>query len=199
MTIFDYLKKKKKEMTIRAKIERNASVKETDAYVNGFDYAGISRDKGQFLLRYAEDKHGLLVHDGEHLDAKADLLIKYLGLVPPALATLIGYFGSVRTRPLAWWEVAGLIAGIVAWAVAICFSLWAGKPGDMTYPPTMKDLLRDAHSDRPIEMVLALKYEQSIVALKVLGNMKGKKLKWGYGLMAVSIVLLLLCLIGGSF
>lgn len=184
-------------MTIREIIEGKDSVKEIDEYVKHFNYAEVGKDEAPFLLRFAQDKYGLLVHDGECLDAKADLLVKYLGLVPPALAALISYLGPGGHGYFSWWELGGLFGGLGAWIGAMGFALWAAKPGDMPYPPTMRNLLQDAPVDRPIEMVLALKYEQSIAALIELGNMKGKKLKCGYWLMAASIALLFFSLISG--
>jgi hypothetical protein len=184
-------------MSIREIIEKKKSVVETDAYVVAYKYGDVGKEEAKLILQYAKEKYGLLANDGECLDSKADLLVKYLGLVPPALTALIGYLGPGSRCHFHLLELFGIGAGITTWLVALYMALQAARPGDMPYPPTIKNLLQDMKDGRPAEMVLALKYEQSVARIKELGNMKGNKLKWGYGLMAASILLLLLSLIGG--
>lgn len=183
---------------VRERIEEKRSVIEMDRFVEGFDYTSVDKENAKLLLQYAKERHGLLVHDGECIDAKADLLVKYLGLIPPALAALISYLGPLRNGHLSCLLLVGLVVGIVTWLAALYFPLCAAKPDDMPYPSTIEALLPDAKKDRPVEMVLALKYEQSAVAIKELGIIKSEKMDWGYRLMFVSIALLFACLLAGT-
>lgn len=187
-------------MGLKEKIEKSKAVCSMDEYVKNFKPCSITKEEAQLVLHHAKDKYSLLVHDVEYLDKKADLLIKYLGIVPPGLAAISGYLGLVRSLSCGWLVPAGIIGGIVAWVAAISFALWVLRPTDMPYPASIQNLFeetKDRKEDRVLEVMLALKYGQAIGRLIKLGNIKGERLKWGYVLTVVSIFLLLLSFVVG--
>lgn len=185
---------------IKDKIDSDKDVRNTDKFVNDFDYCRFKKEEAQLVLQYAKEKHSVYVHDVEYIDKKADLLIKYLGIVPPALAAISGYLGLNETSGIGWPVVVAIIGGVATWVVAISYALWVVKPGDMPYPSSVEklcDAMRDRKADKTLEAVLALRYEQVNSRLIILGNIKGNRLKIGYMLTAISIFLLFLSLIAG--
>jgi hypothetical protein len=187
-------------MGLKEKIEKHKDVCDTDDFVKNFKHDGITKEEAQLVLNHAKEKYSLLVHDVEYLDNKADLLIKYLGIVPPGLAAISGYLGLVRSLSCGWLVPVGIIGGIVAWVAAISCALWVLKPTDMPYPPSVRKLfeeLKDKKENKIPEATLALKYSKTISRLIKLGDYKGARLKWGYVLTAVSIFLLLLSFVAG--
>ena len=187
-------------MGLKEKIEESQDVRSMDDYAKTFKSGGITKEEAQLVLHYAKDKYSLLVHDVEYLDNKADRLIKYLGIVPPGLAAISGYLGLIRSPSCGWLVPAGIIGGIVAWVAAISFALWVLSPADMPYSVSIKNLFeeaKDRQEDKILEAALALRYGKTISRLIKLAEHKGERLKLGYILMAISVLLLLLSFVVG--
>jgi len=178
------------------RIEKKRSVIEADNFVKTFNCRGITKDEAQIALGYAKEKYALLTRDMEYLDNKADLLVKYLGVVVGGLGVVSGYLGLSRCSHLSWMVYAGIAAGVLAMALA----LWVRKPADVPYPMTLQNLfkiIKEKKGDHIPETALTLSYEQVLVRLKELGKLRAKILYVGYALIIVSIVLLFLGLVVG--
>ena len=179
------------------RIEKKDSVIAADNFVKTFNSRGITKDEAQIALAYAKEKYALLAHDMEYLDDKADLLVKYLGLVVGGLGALSGYFGLSKCSHLSWMVYVGLAAGVVAMVLA----LWVRKPADVPYPMTLQNLfkiIKEKKGDHVPETALALSYEQVLARLKELGKFRAKILYVGYALIIVSIGFLFLGLVVGG-
>jgi hypothetical protein len=175
-------------------IEKKKSIIDTDDYVRKFNYRGITKEEAQIALRYAKAKYDLLVHDMEYLDNKADLLIKYLGLVVGGLGAINGYLGLSTCSHFSWTAIVGISVGILAMSLA----LWVRKPADVPYAMTVQTLfkiIKEKRGDQIPETALALAYEKVLVRLKELGKLKGYMLWIGYILIIISIALLFFSLI----
>jgi len=175
-------------------IERKKSVVDIDAYIGKFDYHDITKEEAQFILQYAKGKYDLIIHDMEILEDKADLLIKYLGLVVGGLGVVNGYFGRSTPSHLSCWAIAGLSVGLFA----LCLAIWVIKPTEWPYTMSVQTLLgiiKEKRGDQIPEAALALAYEGVLVRLGELGMFKGKMLWLGYVLVIISIALLFLGLI----
>jgi len=175
-------------------IEKKQSVIDTDNYVRNFNYRGITKEEARLALHYAKGKYELLVHDMEYLDNKADLLIKYLGLVVGGLGAISGYLGLSTGAHFSWMTIAGISVGVVV----VSLALWVRKPADMPYTMTTQTLfkiIREKKGDQIPETALALAYEKILVRLKERGIFKGKMLVIGYILILIVIGLLFLGLV----
>jgi hypothetical protein len=172
-------------------IERQKFVKDTDEFIRGFNYRDITKEEAHIALQYAKEKYGLLIHDIEYLDNKADLLIKYVGVVVGGLGAISGYLGLSNPLQFLWMTIVGIVAGILA----MCLALWVRKPVDV--PSTMSvqtlfKIIREKKGDQIPETALALAYEKAMVRLKELGRLKGIVLVFAYALLIAAIGLLFL-------
>lgn len=176
------------------RIEEKDIVKNTDEFVRKFDYRGLTKDEAHLAHEYAQSKYELVVHDIEYLDNRADLLIKYLGVVIGGLGAISGYLGLSQFVRLSFFTVSGIIAGIVAMGLA----LWVRKPADMPYTMSVTTLLHiigEKKGAQVPEGALALAYEKVLVRLKELTEIKGVVLIVGYVLLIAAVALLFLGLV----
>lgn len=175
-------------------IERKESVKRTDEFVRRFNFRKLTPAEAHLAAEYARSKYELVVHDIEYLDNRADLLIKYLGVVIGGLGAISGYLGFARCVRFSWLTGAGIVAGIVAMGLA----LWVRKPADMPYTMSVTTLLKIVGEKKGAQVpegAVALAYEKVLVRLKELTEIKGTVLFVGYALLIAAVVLLFLGLV----
>jgi hypothetical protein len=176
------------------RIEQKEAVKKTDEFVRRFHYEKLTVGEAHLAHEYAQKKYELVVHDLEYLDNRADLLIKYLGVVIGGLGAISGYLGLSRCVKFSVLSGAGIVLGIVAMGLA----LWVRKPADMPYTMSVSTLLKiigEKKGDQVPEGALALAYEKVLVRMKELAETKGVVLTVGYVLLIAAVALLFLGLV----
>jgi len=141
------------------------------------------------LLEQAKANFESLKDAVEILEKKADDLIKYLGLG----TGLVGVFLSYSVSNLKLSSVALTFAGFLFWVFALILALSIRRPVGFHYPaPVDKAILfMKEYCDGPaaLKLWLALSYEKAALVHQIVGERKGRSLKWAYGLLILALAL----------
>lgn len=168
----------------------NPLIKELDEITETVNYAkptnaGILLEQAKINLRGLENSV-------EHLEKKADDLIRYLGVG----TGLAGMFLNYSKCYLGKASLIVFLVGIVAWGIAMALAWTVRKPSKYGNPgPIDKALyfMRD-YGDSPeaLKLWLSLSYEKATLTHLLVGRQKGDRLSAAFFFLGAALFLFIL-------
>ena len=172
----------------RKLIEKNFRYKNAIKFRKEFDYSKAK--ESDWLLKHGQEKFYLMKEYVEYLDNKADSMLRYLGFG----TGIFGFLVWFSCQNFNIWIQLLMGLGAFLWMISMLFSLSIKNSFGMPYPPTVSYVLNQMKKFDNIDEIkikIALQYDETALAQKIIGLNKAIKLKKSYVFMVSALIVFL--------